>query len=152
MIRLQPTQGFRRLAIQKGRATDVPVTVKLNEVGSINKDLILALKKRAAGDHESTHAAGFPISEYLHEALFNYDLSYGVHGITTKKALPIELVGTKYYCYTKNGRDMAKRIVHIHNPKDAKAPQKFYRLIHTAGTPGLRDNSYSKCEEITDIP
>lgn len=124
----------------------MPVTVKLNEVGSINKDLILALK------NGETHAAGYPVSEYLHEALFNYDLSYGVHGIATKKALPTGFVGTKYYCYTKQGRDMAKRIVHIHNPKDPKAPQKFYRLIHTAGAPGLRDNSYSTCEEIVDIP
>ncbi len=124
----------------------MPATVKLNEIGSINRDLVLALKN---GEKD---AAGYPVSEYLHEALFNYDLSYGVHGITNKKALQGGYIGTKYYCYNKMGRDMAKRIVHIHNPRDRNAPQKFYRLTHTAGAPGLRDNSYGSCEEIVDIP
>ncbi|MGI8771265.1 MAG: hypothetical protein ACR2JE_07500 [Acidobacteriaceae bacterium] len=124
----------------------MPATIKLNEIGLINKDLVLALNN---GEKE---AAGYPISEYLHEALFNYDLSYGVHGITTKKALQDGYVGTKYYCYKKMDRDMAKRIVHIHKPKDPKAPQKFYRLTHTAGAPGLRDNSYGNCEEIVGVP
>ena len=47
---------------------------------------------------------------------------------------------------------MKKRIVHIYDKDDRLKTQKFYRLIHTAGNPGLRDNSYSNCEEIIEIP
>jgi hypothetical protein len=47
---------------------------------------------------------------------------------------------------------MAKRIVHIHDPLNPGSPETFYRLIHTSAKPGLNDNSYSTCDQITDIP
>jgi hypothetical protein len=108
--------------------------------------LVLALKN---GDE---WAAGYPISDYLHDKSYNYDLSYGLHAIATKRQLPGSYVGTKYYCYDRNGIDMKKRIVHIHDHVNPQAPQTFYRLIHTAASPNLRDNSYSACDLITDIP
>ena len=123
------------------------MAVDYNSIGSINMALVLALQNRAE------HAAGFPVSEYLHDKAYNYDLSFGLVGIATKRSLPGTYVGVKYYCYDKkNGIDMKKRIVHIFDPKNPGSPQTFYRLIHTAGRPGLRDNSYSSCDLITGIP
>jgi hypothetical protein len=122
------------------------MAVKFDQIGSINMELVLALK------NGKDHAAGYPVSDYLHDKSYNYDLSYGLHAIWNKRLLPGTYVGTKYYCFTKFGIDMAKRIVHIHDLQNAGAAQTFYRLIHTSASPGLRDNSYSKCDLITDIP
>jgi len=62
-------------------------------------------------------------------------------------------IGLKYYCATRDGDfDMAKRIVHIYDQDDKAGTQKFYRLIHTKAAPGLSDNSYRQCDEITGIP
>jgi hypothetical protein len=122
------------------------MAVKLDLIGMYNKALVLALKN---GD---SSASGYPISDYLHPDGYNYDLSYGMYGINSKKALPGSYVGTKYYCFNRDGIDMAKRIVHIHDPKNPGSAETFYRLIHTSAAPGLRDNSYSTCDLITDIP
>lgn len=121
--------------------------VKFDQIGKVNQALVIAIKN---GD---THVMGYALSEYQHDTAFNYDLSFGVYGIVNKKPLAGTYVGTKYYCYKSVSEiDMAKRIVHIHDRLDSSSPQTFYRLIHTSGQPGLRDNSYSHCDLITDIP
>ncbi len=120
--------------------------VSFSQIGQVNQTLVLALKNK------QPLASGYPISDYLHDKAYNYDLSFGVYGIVNKKPLSGTYVGTKYYCYKGNERDMAKRIVHIHDPKNPGSPESFYRLIHTAAEPGLQDNSYSYCDLITDIP
>ena len=122
------------------------MAVKFDQIGSINMALVLALK------NGKDHAAGRPISDYQHAQSYNYDLSYGLNAIYSKRQLEGSYVGTKYYCYTKTEIDMKKRIVHIRDTKDSSNPQYFYRLIHTAANPGLRDNSYNQCDLITDIP
>ena len=122
------------------------MAVKFDQIGAVNMALVLALK------NGEDHAAGYPVSDYLHDKAYNYDLSYGLQAILTKRLLEGTYVGKKYYCYDRNGIDMKKRIVHIYDSQNAKAAQTFYRLIHTAGAPGLRDNSYSNCDLITDIP
>jgi hypothetical protein len=122
------------------------MAIDFNQIGSINMDLVLALK------NGETHAAGFPVSDYLHDKAYNYDLSYGLHGIANKRALSGTYVGVKYYCYNAQGINMKKRLVHIYDPKNADNPQTFYILVHTAGQPGLRDNSYSNCDLVTNIP
>lgn len=121
--------------------------VKFDQIGKVNQALVLAIKN---GD---THAMGYPLTEYQHDTAFNYDLSFGVYGINTKKPLSGTYVGVKYYCYKSVSEiDMAKRIVHIYDRLNPGSPQTFYRLIHTPGDPGLRDNSYNQCDLITDIP
>ena len=122
------------------------MAVKFDQIGSVNMALVLALKRG------EDHAAGYPISEYLHDKAYNYDLSYGLQAIATKRLLSGTYTGKKYYCYDKNGIDMKKRIVHIHDSENPRSPQTFYRLVHTSGAPGLRDNSYGQCDLITDIP
>lgn len=122
------------------------MAVKFDQIGAINMALVLALKTG------KDHAAGYPVSDYLHDKAYNYDLSYGLQAILTKRLLPGSYVGTKYYCYDRNGIDMRKRIVHVHDPQNPRAAQSFYRLIHTSAEPGLRDNSYNQCDLITDIP
>ena len=122
------------------------MAVKFDQIGAVNMALVLALKNGA------THAAGYPISDYLHNKAYNYDLSYGLHAVLNKRLLPGSYVGTKYYCFTAYGIDMKKRIVHIHDPLNPGSPVTFYRLIHTSSSPGLSDNSYSQCDLITDIP
>ena len=122
------------------------MAVKFDQIGAINMELVLALKNGV------DHAAGYPVSDYLHDKAYNYDLSYGLNGIASKRQLAGTYVGVKYYCYDRNGIDMKKRIVHIHDRLNAGSPQTFYRLIHTGASPGLRDNSYSSCDLITDIP
>jgi hypothetical protein len=123
------------------------MAVKLDQIGIYNKALVLALKNKDAS------ASGYPISDYRHPQSYNYDLSYGMYGINTKKALPGSYVGIKYYCYNRdNTIDMAKRIVHIYDRLNPGSPETFYRLIHTSARPDLRDNSYSTCDLITDIP
>jgi hypothetical protein len=120
--------------------------VKFSQIGEVNKELVLALK------NGESHAWGYPVSDYLHDKAYNYDLSFGLYGINNKKTLSGTYVGTKYYCFTKDGIDMKKRIVHIHDRLNPTAAQTFYRLIHTAAEPDLRDNSYCQCDLITDIP
>lgn len=122
------------------------MSVKFSQIGAVNQALVLAIKNK------QELASGYPISDYLHDKAYNYDLSFGVYGINNKKLLSGSYVGTKYYCWTKDGIDMAKRIVHIHDRLNPASPQTFYRLIHTSAQPGLQDNSYSHCDEITDIP
>jgi hypothetical protein len=122
------------------------MAVKYNQIGITNMALVLALKNGYAS------ASGYPISDYKHPGGYNYDLSFGMYGINQKKALPGSYVGTKYYCFNSGGIDMAKRIVHIHDPLNPGSAETFYRLIHTSASPGLRDNSYSTCDLITDIP
>lgn len=122
------------------------MAVKFDQIGATNMALVLALK------NGEDHAAGFPVSDYLHDKSYNYDLSYGLNGISSKRQLSGTYVGTKYYCYDKSGIDMKKRIVHIYDRLNPNAAQTFYRLVHTGAAPGLRDNSYSACDLITDIP
>ena len=117
--------------------------ISIDNIGKYNKQLVLDL---IAGNDTSSGAA---ISEWRHAQSYNYDLSYGIAGINSKRSLPGKKVGVKYYCADSSFNwDMAKRIVHIYDPTDSSVPAEFYRLIHTPGDPGLRDNSYSQCERI----
>jgi len=124
------------------------MAVDIDDIGKYNKQLVLDLK---AGN---THTSGTLVSEWKHAQAYNYDLSFGVMacgnpGMTLKGTF----VGVKYYCANKDfSWDMAKRIVHVFDTKNQQGTQKFYRLIHKKGDPGLRDNSYSHCDEITNIP
>ena len=122
------------------------MSVMYTEIGALNMALVAALKKGLPT------ASGYPISDYLHDKTYNYDLSFGLMAIAGNRMLSGTYIGIKYYCYNKEGRDMAKRIVHIKDPKNPGSPQSFYRLIHTAAAPGLRDNSYGACDLITNIP
>lgn len=123
------------------------MAVDYSQIGAFNQALVVALKTGA------THASGYPIADYRHAMSYNYDLSFGMYGINNKKPLPGSYVGTKYYCYrSDNTIDMKKRIVHIHDPVNPTNPETFYRLIHTKSDPDARDNSYSNCDLITNIP
>jgi hypothetical protein len=115
--------------------------VQINQLGAVNMQLVLDL---AQGNSQSS---GYAISDFVHDKSYNYDLSFGVHH--KDKPLRDARIGVKYYCYsTLAAIDMKKRIVHIYNPHNRRGTQKFYRLIHTSASPGLRDNSYSTVEEI----
>jgi len=124
------------------------MAVHIDQIGKYNAQLVIDLK---AGN---THSSGLLMSEWLHDKAYNYDLSYGVMACgNNSKLLQGKYVGVKYYCSDRNlDFDMAKRIVHIYDRDNVAGTQKFYRLIHTPGAPGLRDNSYSSCDEITNIP
>ena len=124
------------------------MSVNIDQIGYYNRQLVIDLK---AGNIETS---GTLVSEWLHEQSYNYDLSYGVMACgNPNKRLQGRWVGRKYYCATREFEwDMAKRIVHIYDLDNRVGTQKFYRLIHTAAQPGLRDNSYSQCDEITNIP
>ena len=124
------------------------MAVHVDQIGKYNKALVTDLK---AGN---THTSGTLITEWVHAQSYNYDLSYGVMACgNNSKRLSGKWVGVKYYCADRDFNwDMAKRIVHIYDRDNKVATQKFYRLIHTKGDPGLRDNSYSQCDEITNIP
>lgn len=123
------------------------MAVDINQIGKYNKQLILDLK---AGRMSSS---GYPISDWQHESSYNYDLSYGVMACgNSSKRLQGTLIGKKYYCATSDFEwDMAKRIVHIYDPKNSSTAHKFYRLIHTKGKPGCYLNTYSTCELVTGI-
>jgi hypothetical protein len=120
--------------------------VDFNQIGATNMALVLALKNGIA------HASGYPVTDYLHPEAYNYDLSYGLHAIANRRYLTGSYTGTKYYCHDGFDWDMKKRIVHIHDPLHPASPQTFYRLIHTGGPQGARDNSYGQCDLIANIP
>ncbi len=124
------------------------MAVHVDQIGKYNKQLVLDLK---AGNGESS---GVSITEWRHPQAYNYDLSYGVMACgNNSKRLQGRFVGIKYYCADKSFEwDMSKRIVHIYDQDNKAATQQFYRLIHTSGSPGLTDNSYSNCDLITNIP
>ena len=124
------------------------MSVDIDNIGKYNKQLILDLK---AG---KTHTSGTLISEWKHAQNYNYDLSFGVMACGNPgKLLKGTFVGEKYYCANKDfSWDMAKRIVHVYDTKNRAGTEKFYRLIHTSASPGLRDNSYNRCDEIINIP
>jgi hypothetical protein len=127
-------------------------TVKYSEIGTFNQSLVRALKSGSSSIDGMTQYAN--VGDWVHADGYDYDLSYGVMACgNTSKRLPPKYVGVKYYCIDKSMEyDMKKRVVHIYNKDDRLTTQKFYRLIHTAGRADLRDNSYSNCEEIIEIP
>ena len=124
------------------------MAIHVDQIGKYNKQLVIDLK---AGKVETS---GTLITKWEHDTAYNYDLSYGVMACgNASKRLPGKWVGKKYYCADKDFEwDMGKRIVHIYNPDEKATTQKFYRLVHTPGASGLRDNSYNQCDEITNIP
>lgn len=116
--------------------------IKVNEIGLINRQLVLDL---ARGNSSTSR---FPIQEFRHDQNYNYDLSYE----PLHKALKGSWVGEKYYCYKSMQEiDMQKRIVQVYDAKDRRRTQKSYRLIHKAGNPGAYDNTYDRIDEITGI-
>jgi hypothetical protein len=127
-------------------------TVKWNIIGSLNQQLVLDLR---AGKGLSS---GYPVDQeppagWLHGP-FEYDIKgYGLYGYVNKKRLETGSYATKYYCFGRDGIDMKKRIVHVYSLDGAnrKTNHHFYRLIHTNGNPGARDNSYQSCEHIIEI-
>lgn len=124
------------------------MAIDINNIGKYNKQLVIDLK---AGKLFSSNTR---ISEWVHAKSYNYDLSYGVMACgDSGKSLKGKYIGVKYYCANRDfGWDMGKPIVHIYDRDNRVGTQKFYRLIHTSSKPGLHDNSYSSCDEITGIP
>lgn len=124
------------------------MAIHIDSIGKYNKQLVIDLK---AG---KIYTSGTLISEWVHAKSYNYDLSYGVMACgDSGKTLKGKYIGVKYYCAKRDfSWDMAKRIVHIYDRDNKLGTQKFYRLIHTSAPVGLRDNSYSQCDEVTNIP
>lgn len=112
--------------------------IGIDTIGMYNRELVIELARG------SKDFSGSLIEDFKHAQLYNYDSS----------GMPLSdsRVGVKYYC-TSDGKtwDMKKRIVHVLDSKSPnnRAKMQFYRLIHTSAAPGLRDNSYQSCEEIT---
>ena len=126
--------------------------IDYNSIGKFNQGLVKSLKDGAATIDAMTKYAN--VSDWVHAQAYNYDLSYGVMACgNNAKTLPGKFVGIKYYCIDKSmDYDMKKRIVHIFDRDNKTKTQKFYRLTHTPGKEGARDNSYCNCEEIINIP
>lgn len=121
-------------------------TVSIDLIGKYNKQLIVDIK---AG---KTVSSDFSIAEqWQHAQGYNYDLSYGIAGINTKRLWPGTIVGTKYYCVSSDGQwDYKKRIVYVHDPKNSAFVVRFFRLIHTPmHKSGTFTNDYAECDEIT---
>ena len=123
-------------------------TVAYDQIGTWNKSLVSAIK---AGN--TLFEGPYRVADWKHANPCNYDLSYGVTAFGSKN-LPGKTIGVKYYGVDKvtGGLDGKIRFVHIYDPDNKVKTQKFYRLIHTSAAPGLSDNSYSQCDEITGIP
>ncbi|GAA5185661.1 hypothetical protein GCM10025771_42100 [Niveibacterium umoris] len=127
-------------------------TVKWNQIGALNKQLILDLRDGKA------RSSDYPLDKeppdgWLHSG-FDYDIKdYGLYGYTQKKKLSAEWGGVKYYAFKASGIDMKIRIVHIYKKGEgsSKSDHRFYRLVHTEGRPGAYTNDYQSCEEIIDI-
>ncbi|WP_172204570.1 hypothetical protein [Niveibacterium sp. COAC-50] len=127
-------------------------TVKWNQIGSMNQQLVLDLRdgKARSSDYPLDKV---PPAGWFHSG-FDYDVKgFGLYAYQNKRRLPNGWWGAKYYCFNANGIDMKKRIVHIYKLGEGgvKSDHHFYRLIHTSGNPGAYDNNYSTCEEIVDI-
>jgi hypothetical protein len=126
--------------------------IDIDKIGRCNKQLVMDIVDR------KTMSMGYPINEirknggWKHENNYNYDLAYGISGISTGTPLPGTTVGIKYYCAKVNGGkvdyDMAKRIVYVHDPENPTFRPKVYILYHLQAKQGLCDNSYSECHEI----
>jgi hypothetical protein len=126
--------------------------IDIGNIGRYNKQLVQDIVDR------KTMSMGYPINKtkekggWKHENNYNYDLTYGISGISNKTPYDDARVGIKYYCaknYEGNvDYDMAKRIVYVHHPKEPMFRPKVYILYHLQTKKGLCDNSYSECHEI----
>lgn len=127
-------------------------TVDFSMIGKFNQQLVRSLKEGRSTIDNMTQYAN--VGDWVHAQAYNYDLSYGVMACgNNSKTLQGKYFGIKYYCIDRSMEyDMKKRIVHIYDRDDKAKTQKFYRLEHTPGPPNARDNSYCKCDEITNIP